>query len=419
MPPASPAGSPAPDDALRPTSPAEVAEAVRAAYAARTPLRVTGAGTWLDAGRPVPARRTLSVAALAGVLEYVPGDLTLTALAGTPLAELEAVTAAEGQWVPLDPFGAPDATVGATIATASAGPLAASVGTPRDVVLGLEAVLGQGDVVRAGGRVVKNVAGFDLVRLLTGAWGTLGVLTTVTLRLRALPEADVTVALPAPDDGRHVGELLESLASRPVAPAALELVDGALAGQLGLERRPLLLVRLMGSGVTVRAQRDTLATIGDVIEVPGTLWAGLRASDPPGAPAIRWSAGRRALPRLWEAAREAAEAMPGTHTHASVSRGVVRQVAGAVDDEEELCAHWSAVREALSGTTVTTVAERLPAALWPALAPSRVTDRLSLGVRQAFDPEHLLNPGILGEPAPPPVPHGRPAPHDVSDVRPA
>jgi glycolate oxidase FAD binding subunit len=86
-------------------------------------------------------------------------------------------TPAERQWLALDAFGSPEGTLGATVATASAGPLAHAFGTPRDNVLGLEFVTGEGEVVRGGGRVVKNVAGFDLVRLLTGAWGTLGAIT--------------------------------------------------------------------------------------------------------------------------------------------------------------------------------------------------------------------------------------------------
>ena len=146
-------------------------------------------------------------------MSYVPGDLTLTVRAGTSLSEIERVTREHDQWLPLDPYGSTDGTIGATIATASAGPLASSFGLPRDLLLGLEFVNGRGDVVRGGGKVVKNVAGFDLSRLLTGSWGTLGVITEVTLRLYALPKADRTfvvaleanekeMCLPSPD--RHV-----------------------------------------------------------------------------------------------------------------------------------------------------------------------------------------------------------------------
>ena len=176
-------------------STAAVVAAIKESEKGRTPIRISGGSTWLDAGRPVRANKTLSLAGDTGVVSYVPGDLTLTVRAGTPLSEIDRVTREHDQWLPLDPYGSPDGTIGATIATASAGPLASSFGLPRDLLLGLEFVNGRGDVVRGGGKVVKNVAGFDLSRLLTGSWGTLGVITEVTVRLYACPRA--TALLPS------------------------------------------------------------------------------------------------------------------------------------------------------------------------------------------------------------------------------
>src|SRR5207247_2074887 len=146
------------------------------------------------------ANESVSTRDLAGITEYVPGDLTLTARAGTTLEDIRLATAAHDQWLALDPYGGDEGTLGATIATASAGPLSTSFGTPRDLMLGLEFVTGEGVVVRGGGRVVKNVAGFDLTRLLTGSWGTLGVITEVTLRLHARPEAEESIAVRLGDD---------------------------------------------------------------------------------------------------------------------------------------------------------------------------------------------------------------------------
>src|SRR5688572_27812167 len=165
-----------------------IAEQVGDAYESRRPLRIRGAGSWLDAGRPTRSADTLSLAAHRGIVEYVPGDLTLTARAGTPLGDIVAATREHGQWLPLDPWGGDDGTLGATVSTGTAGPHALAMGMPRDVVLGMEFVTGTGAVIRSGGRVVKNVAGFDLTRLLVGSWGTLGVITEVTVRLRARPE---------------------------------------------------------------------------------------------------------------------------------------------------------------------------------------------------------------------------------------
>jgi FAD/FMN-containing dehydrogenase len=382
------------------TDAASLAEVVREARTAGTPLRVSGGGTWMDAGRPTHALRTVSLAGISGVVEYVPGDLTITVLAGTTHADLEAVTAAENQWIPLDPAGAASGTIGATIATGSAGPLSGSLGLPRDVVLGIDAVLGQGDVIRAGGRVVKNVAGFDLVRLLTGSWGTLGIITAVTLRLRARPEMDETIALPVPDSASGLAELLQRVARLPIAMSACELVSPALASRLGVGDGSCMLVRLMGSEASVRAQLNAATSaLADVRRCPREVWDGLAEGDPPSASAVRWSAARTNLPVLWQAARAAESALDRAMSHATVARGVVRQVARA-PDENLLLAAWSEVGRTVTGGRVTTVGERLPASVWPILCPSAVDDRLSRGVREAFDPDRLLNRGILGEATP-------------------
>ena len=164
---------------------AEISAAVHDAASDRTGLRIVGRGTWLDAGSPVSASVQLPLADDHGIVAYVPDDLTVTARAGTTLRDLNETLGAHDQWIALDPDGGPDVTIGATVATCSYGPAAAFFGTPRDQVLGMTVVLGTGEVIRVGGRVVKNVAGFDLTRLMIGAWGTLGVITEVTLRVRS------------------------------------------------------------------------------------------------------------------------------------------------------------------------------------------------------------------------------------------
>src|SRR5690242_19679969 len=190
---------------------------VRDAADRRVLLRVAGRGTWLNAGRPVAASEAISTRELTGITEYVPGDLTLTARAGTTLEEIQQATTVHDQWLAVDPHGSDEGTLGATIATASSGPLATAFGTPRDLTLGLEFVTGDGIVVRGGGRVVKNVAGFDLTRLVTGSWGTLGVITEATVRLHARPQADESIMLTLGDDSgvARTRELLRRLPSTP------------------------------------------------------------------------------------------------------------------------------------------------------------------------------------------------------------
>ena len=390
----------APSPTTRDAAVAELQDAVRDAAGAGMPLRVLGGGTWEDAGRPVRAARRVRTAAITGVVEYVPGDLTLTARAGTTLAELHAVTRAEGQWLPLEPWGGDAGTLGATLATATAGPTSGAVGLPRDVVLGVTVVDGSGAVVRGGGRVVKNVAGFDLVRLMVGAWGTLGVLTEATVRLRALPETDETLALAAPPAG-HPATLdawLARLRALPIAPASLELVNEALARHLALPAGARLLVRLAGNADAVAGQREALAGLGDAAPLPVDVWHRLRTAEPTGAATLRLSAAPARLAAPWQEGRRIAGALAGgaeALVHASLARGVVRLIVPVGPSEAALAA--AVGTRAADG--VHRVFERLPVALWPQLTGGAADDPLSRGVRRAFDPHLVLNPGILGEPS--------------------
>ncbi|MGZ9247695.1 MAG: FAD-binding protein [Gemmatirosa sp.] len=373
----------------------ETGTLVREAAARRTRLRLVGRGTWLDAGRPVRADAALHLAELRGIVDYVPGDLTLTARAGTPLADIARVTAAEGQLLALDPFGDAAGTIGATVATASSGPLAHAFGGPRDNVLGLAFVTGTGDVVRAGGRVVKNVAGFDLVRLLTGAWGTLGAITEVSVRLRARAEVDATVAVALPAATRELGPWLERLRAAPLAAWALELVNAPLATHLGLGDRALVLARLAGNAQAVAAQRATLAALGDLADAPADVWARLRACEPADATVARLSARPTRLSALCgELFAPAARAF-GLMAHATVSRGVVRFVLPGAEG-------FGMPRGPQGDRPARRSVERLPAALWQSPAAGwgapPADDALSRRVRAAFDPHGILNVGAMSTP---------------------
>lgn len=359
---------------------------------AAAPLRIVGSGTWLDAGRPVHDAETLSVAgddADDAIVEYVASDLTLTARAGATLASIARVTASEGQWLALDPFGSAEGTLGATIATGSAGPLAHAFGTPRDNVLGLEAVTGTGEIVRAGGRVVKNVAGFDLTRLFTGAWGTLAVITEATVRLRARPERDETIALALPSDDA-LDAWLAKLRALPFSPLALELLNAALATALGLGDRPILLARLGGNDDSVREQLRVFSVLGEVHPAPHAAWRSLAQIEPAGAAVARVSAPPSRLHALWARLANGDSSL----VHAAVERGIVRCIHSAsVDDSAVSIAQWL---ERIAHTEGTHIFERLPASEWSRV-PARVNDPLSRAVRGAFDPHRILNRGILGD----------------------
>ncbi|MEP7380261.1 MAG: FAD-binding oxidoreductase [Gemmatimonadota bacterium] len=385
------AGTPTAPTAHQVAHTADVADAIRDAATSGVALRISAGAGWLGAGRPISApTRVLDLRALRGIIEYNPGDLTLTARASTTLAEIEEATRPHGQWLPLDPFGVETDTLGATLATASCGPLASSLGLPRDLALGVEFVDGRGIVVRGGGRVVKNVAGFDLVRLTVGAWGTLGVITEVTVRLRARPEQVVSVALDLPDTPAALAPLLRALREAPLTPIAAELLSAPLGAACGAGTgaADVVVVRLAGNATSLTAQRRQIASFGDARDVPESTWDLLRRAFPSGAASVRLSHRPSRLAELWFDLATTSRDLSGELRHASVERGVARCVM-----PDSIDGTLSAQVAALASRW-TVVGEQLPPEAWTCLRTS-ATDRLSDGVRTAFDPGALLNPGLM------------------------
>ncbi|MDH5233913.1 MAG: FAD-binding protein [Gemmatimonadota bacterium] len=289
--------------------------ATRSAATRDAGLRIEGAGTWMDSGHPVRAGVTLSVGAMRGIVAYTPADLTITVDAATTLAELDAATREHGQWCPLLPWGDDRGTVGATVATATAGPFAESLGRPRDLVLGVEAVDGMGRVLGAGGRVVKNVAGFDLTRAITGSWGTLAVIARLHLRLRSRPAVDESWAM-VMDDARDTpggvsrndpGAALREFSRGPHAPLAMLDLAREDAAALALPAGTRALVRIGGNGAFVAASRAALqSTAGaTAVAVEPATWDRVRTRLAPGDRALtwRWDALSRRLRERFDPAR--------------------------------------------------------------------------------------------------------------------
>src|SRR5438552_4916680 len=197
-------------------SPQDVATALRESGG----VRVVSGGTKLGWGRPVEAPE-LSVSELDEIVEHNEGDLTAILQAGVPLATAQKRFASAGQMLSIDPPGA-GATIGGILATADSGPLRHRYGAIRDLVLGVQVALPDGTLARAGSKVIKNVAGYDLAKLMTGAFGTLGVITEVSLRLHPLPRATAS-AVQRFDDPHALARAARELTHRPIEADALDV----------------------------------------------------------------------------------------------------------------------------------------------------------------------------------------------------
>lgn len=208
---------------LEPADTAMLSDMLRWANSERLSLVVRGAGTKLSWGKP-PARvdAVLSTLKLNAPLDHTAGDLTASLPAGATLAEANALLGRERQRLALDPRFGGQATIGGILATNDSGPWRYRHGTPRDLVIGVEMTLVDGRSAKAGGRVVKNVAGYDLSRLLSGSFGTLAVITRAIFKLAPVPPASRTVIASA-DSGRPLADLALEIAAGPLTPTAIEL----------------------------------------------------------------------------------------------------------------------------------------------------------------------------------------------------
>lgn len=215
-----------------PTSESEVGDVVRQARADGNPLEIRGGGTRRALGRPVQAASTLSLEALTGVTVYEPGALTLIARAGTPLSEVEETLKSGGQRLAFEPMdhrallgsdGEP--TIGGVVACNISGPRRIQAGACRDSLIGVRYVDGAGEIIKNGGRVMKNVTGYDLVKLMCGSWGTLGVLTEVAFKVLPAHEREATLSVGGLSTAEAVGVMSDALGSPFDVTGAAHLPD--------------------------------------------------------------------------------------------------------------------------------------------------------------------------------------------------
>lgn len=396
-----------------PPDEAALAARIAAAHAAGAPLAVWGSRTKESLGRPVQAAGAVSARALTGVTLYSPAELVIAARAGTPVAEIEAALAAKGQHLVAEPpdlsalcgpeHGEPDGppTIGGAVACNLSGPRRIALGAMRDQVLGVRAVNGRGEVIASGGRVLKNVTGLDLCKLLAGSRGTLAVLTEVTLKVLPAPEAAATVVLRGLDAASGVAALAAGLGSPFGVTGAAFLPDEAAARTTHLGAggsATLLRIEEFAEFIPYRTGRlaGLLAPFGAAgvldDQASRALWRAVRDAAPLGvAPgegvwrvSVRPSAGPRVL---------AAIAAAGLRGMLDWGGGLVWAAGPATEASHHAVAAAAAASRGVFWTMRAPAALRAALPVVPPEPPALAA--LTRRVKAAFDPGGILGPGRI------------------------
>ena len=375
----------APRDVIRATNEAHVVDAIRAANERREAIVVSGGATRIGIGDP-PARYdvALDLSAVRGIVEYEPADLVATVRAGTTLAELAEALAPHAQRWPVE-AGLPDrATVGGTLASAAGGPSRLRYFHPRDWVIGARVVLGDGTAVRSGGRVVKNVTGYDLTRLWSGTFGTLAAIVELTLKLTAIPER--TVSLVAEIDVAAAFAAANDLHATGLPLDALAIVSGDAVGTLGARGDAALLVRITGPAAAVRRLGREVRERVPCRDVANDVWERVAALplDAKWTARLAWPAGTR--PEIDFAGYDAV-IYPGNATVyllRSIDRAIFRKVRASLE-----AADGVAVLERASADY-----KRDVGGAWGA---PRVPLGIARALKERFDPRGVLAPGRVPE----------------------
>lgn len=268
---------------LQPTSAEEVLEAVRWAAGQEVPLQIVGSGS-RDVGKQVAAQHVLDLAALQGVTLYEPEELVLSARTGTKLSEIEALLAASGQELAFEPMDlapllggeAGQSTIGGVLAANACGPRRIKAGSARDHVLGIHAVSGFGEAFKSGGRVVKNVTGYDLSKVMAGSWGTLAAVTDVTFKVLPASESEVTLVLRGLSEEDAAQAMAVAMTSSGEVSAAAHLPETVVGKVLsgGFKGwRGATLLRLEGFAPSVAYRFDRLAALLGSMAAPERLEA--------------------------------------------------------------------------------------------------------------------------------------------------
>jgi glycolate oxidase FAD binding subunit len=400
-------------DNLKPRDAKDVEAAVQWALAGSKALELMGRGSKRAIGRPAQTDLTLDLSALIGVTLYEPEELVLSAKAGTPLAEIEALVAAKGQQLAFEPMdygpllggSSGRATIGGALATNLSGPRRVKAGGARDHFLGVRAVSGRGETFKSGGRVVKNVTGYDLCKLLAGSWGTLAAMTDVTIKVLPRPETEATVLVHGLEPAKAVEAMTGAMGSSCDVSGAAHLPAGAAARipEIAGAASAVTALRLEGFSPSVRHRQGMLQALmqpfGDLAAVGGpvssALWQAIRdvtpfADGPAGCPLWRVSTAPDRGAQLAAMIADKADAQ----LIYDWAGGLIWVALEPTDD-----AGAALIRHAVAGTGGHATLIRAPAAVRAAINVFEPQDvalaALTKRVKESFDPKGVLNPGRM------------------------
>lgn len=400
-------------DIMRPATEWELKSMMTALAERGIPVEILGGGSKRAVGRPVAAPVALTTGAMRGISLYEPSELVMSVRAGTPLSQVEVELASRGQMLPFEPIdlgpalgtGAGQQTIGAVFAANLSGARRISAGAARDYLIGARGVNGHAEIFKSGGRVMKNVTGYDVARGLAGSWGTLAVLSEVTFKVLPLPDDVATLVYPDLTDDLAV-ELMSLALTQPFEVSGTVHLSPTLASRLkhkGLaqQKRPLTAIRLENftRSITYRKQklREILSAYGAPLELD--LESSLEF----------WGECRRLgfLPangtHLWRISTKpsmAASLVASVRRHMRVeafydwSGGLVwletpaSADAGSADVRRAVATHGGHATLIRADEQVRRVVE-----VFQPLAPA--VDRITRGIKEAFDPLRLLNPGRM------------------------
>jgi glycolate oxidase FAD binding subunit len=397
-------------DTLKPRDAKEVEDAVRWALSEEKPLEIVGQGSKRALGRPSQTDLTLDLSGLTGVTLYEPAELVLSAKAGTPLAEIEKLLDENNQQLGFEPLDygpllggeAGQGTIGGVIAANLSGPRRIKAGAARDHFLGVTAVTGRGDTIKSGGRVVKNVTGYDLCKLFAGSWGTLGAMTDVTVKVLPKPETEASVLVTGLDDAQACEAMAAAMGSPYDVSGAAHLPDHVASWFDGLPKAEATTAfRLEGHAPSVVHRKETLAALmkpfGPVAVLDAAnshaLWRGIRNLKP-------FAAAARERP-VWRISTAPAQAhrllaaiTPASQMFYDWAGGLI-WVAMPFSEEPDA----AAVRAAVADIGGHAMLVRAPAALRASLdvftpEPPAIA-AVSRRVKDSFDPKGVLNPGRI------------------------